>query len=229
LVKDHNQRSEQSAQSAYQRKMNGPEFSNPAYRIETNRLVVRCYNPSDAQMLADSVTESLEHLRPWMPWVYSEPEPIEEKVQRLKRFRGMFDLGQNFVYGIFNPKDTRLLGGTGLHPRLGENELEIGYWIHKDYVNQGLTTESTAALVKIAFELLHIHRVEIHCDPANVASAAIPRKLGFMHEGTLRAKTRFLDGWSDSMIWGLLEDEYPNSPSSKAEIKVFDANGQQVL
>ena len=209
--------------------MNGPEFSNPAYRIETNRLVVRCYNPSDAQMLADSVTESLEHLRPWMPWVYSEPEPIEEKVQRLKRFRGMFDLGQNFVYGIFNPKDTRLLGGTGLHPRLGENELEIGYWIHKDYVNQGLTTESTAALVKIAFELLHIHRVEIHCDPANVASAAIPRKLGFMHEGTLRAKTRFLDGWSDSMIWGLLEDEYPNSPSSKAEIKVFDANGQQVL
>jgi hypothetical protein len=45
----------------------------------------------------------------------------------------------------------------------------------------------------------------------------------------LRAKTRFLDGWSDSMVWGLLETDYPDSPSSKAEIKVFDANGQQVL
>lgn len=209
--------------------MDNPEFSNPAYRIETKRLLVRCYNPSDAQLLADSVTENLEHLRPWMPWVYSEPEPLEEKIQRLKRFRGMFDLGQNFVYGIFNQEDTRLLGGTGLHPRLGANELEIGYWIHKDFINQGRVTESTAALVKVAFELIHVHRLEIHCDPANVASAAIPRKLGFLHEGTLRAKTPFLDNWSDSMIWGLLKEEYPKSPSSKSEIKVFDAIGQQVL
>jgi len=209
--------------------MNHSGFSNPAYRIETKRLVVRCYDPSDAPLLAEAVTANVEHLRPWMPWVYSEPEPIEEKVQRLKRFRGMFDLGENFVYGIFNPEDTRLLGGTGLHPRVGERQLEIGYWIHKDLVNQGLVTECTAALVKVAFELIDIHRLEIHCDPANLASAAIPRKLGFTHEGTLRAKTAFLERWSDSMVWGLLESEYPDSPSSKAEIKVFDANGQQVL
>ena len=209
--------------------MNQPEFSNPAYRIETKRLVVRCYNPSDAPLLAQSVTESLEHLRPWMPWVYNEPEPIEEKVQRLKLFRGSFDLGQNYTYGIFNPEETKLIGGTGLHTRLSGGELEIGYWIHKDYINRGLVTESTAALVKVAFEIVHVHRLEIHCDPGNLASAAIPRKLGFTHEGTLRAKTAFLDGWSDSKIWGLLESEYPDSPSSKAEIKVFDANGQQVL
>lgn len=209
--------------------MNGPEFSNPAYRIETKRLLVRCYNPSDAVLLAESVAENVEHLRPWMPWAHNEPEPIEEKIQRLKRFRGMFDLGQNFVYGIFNLENTKLIGGTGLHPRLGENELEIGYWIHKDYANQGLVTESTAALTKVAFEIIHVHRLEIHCDPANLASAAIPRKLGFLHEGTLRAKTPFLDRWSDSMIWGLLDTDYPDSPSSKVEIKVFDADGQQVL
>jgi RimJ/RimL family protein N-acetyltransferase len=209
--------------------MTRPELSNPAYRIETRRLLVRCYNPSDALLLAKSVSENVEHLRPWMPWVYNEPEPIEVKIQRLKRFRGLFDLGQDFVYGIFNPANTQLIGGTGLHTRLGESELEIGYWIHKDYLNQGLVTESTAALIKVAVEILHVHRLEIHCDPANLASAAIPRKLGFTHEGTLRAKTRFLDHWSDSMIWGLLNSEYPDSPSAQAEIRVFDANGQQVL
>lgn len=209
--------------------MSDPEFSNPAYRIETKRLLVRCYNPSDAPLLAASVTENVEHLKPWMPWIYAEPEPIEVKMQRLKRFRGMFDLGQNFVYGIFNPEDTRLLGGTGLHPRIGENQLEIGYWIHKDFINQGLVTESTAALIKVAFELIHVHKLEIHCDPANLASAAIPRKLGFTHEGTLRAKTQSHGGWSDSMVWGLLETEYSASPSSKVEIKAFDANGQHVL
>lgn len=209
--------------------MNPPEFANPAYRIETKRLLVRCYNPSDARLLAESVTENVEHLRPWMPWVHAEPEPLEEKVQRLKRFRGNFDLGENFVYGIFNPEDTKLLGGTGLHPRIGERQLEIGYWFHKDYINQGLVTESTAALVKVAFELIHVHRLEIHCAPANLASAAIPRKLGFTHEGTLRANTHFRESWRDTMIWGLLESEYPGSPSAKAEINVFDASGQKVL
>jgi RimJ/RimL family protein N-acetyltransferase len=208
--------------------MSGLGFSNSAYRIETKRLVVRCYNPSDAPMLAESVRESVEHLRPWMPWVHSEPEPLQDKVERLKRFRGLFDLGQDFVYGIFNPEETKLLGGTGLHTRLGDNELEIGYWIHKAHVNQGLVTESTAALIKVAFEIIHVHRIEIHCDPRNTASAAIPRKLGFTHEGTFRAKTRFLDAWSDAMVWGLLEREYPESPAAPAEIKVFDADGQPV-
>ncbi len=209
--------------------MSETNISNPAYRIETERFVLRCYNPSDAQLLTDSVNESLDHLKPWMPWAHDEPEPLEAKVKRLKGMRGRFDLGQDYTYGIFNPKEDRLLGGTGLHTRLGENELEIGYWIHKDFIKQGLATESTAALIKVAFEIIKIHRIEIHCDPANIASASVPRKLGFTHEGTLRANLYFLDHWRDTMIWGLVETEYANSPASKAQIKVFDVNGNTLL
>jgi RimJ/RimL family protein N-acetyltransferase len=209
--------------------MSQPNISNPAYRIETARLVVRCYEPSDATLLAESVSENVEHLKPWMPWAHAEPEPFEVKEARVKRFRGLFDLQQDYIYGIFNKEGTRQLGGTGLHTRLGDDQLEIGYWMHKDFINQGLVTEATAALVKVAFEIVHIHRLEIHCDPGNFASASIPRKLGFTHEGTLRAKTPFLDRWSDSMVWGLLEKEYPGSPSSTAAIRVFDACGIQLL
>ena len=65
------------------------KFSNPAYRIETKRLVVRCYDPSDAPLLAESVSENVEHLRPWMPWVYSEPEPMEaEPLDVPRQLRG---------------------------------------------------------------------------------------------------------------------------------------------
>jgi RimJ/RimL family protein N-acetyltransferase len=209
--------------------MNGSNISNPAYRIETARLVVRCYGPSDAKLLLESVAENVDHLKPWMPWAHAEPEPIEAIIDRVQRFRGLFDLHQDYVYGIFNKEETRLLGGTGLHTRLGQDQLEIGYWIHKDFTNQGLVTESTMALVKVAFEFIHVHRLEIHCDPRNLASASIPRKLGFTHEGTLRSKTRFLDHWIDSMIWGLVEEEYPDTPSSKADMRVYDARGSQLL
>lgn len=209
--------------------MSDPKFINPAYRIETERLVVRCYQPSDAQMLTDSINESREHLKPWMAWAHAGPETVEERVRHITRWRGMFDLGRDYGYGIFNREETKQLGGTGLHTRLGDKELEIGYWIHKDYTNKGFVTESTAALIKVAFEIVRVHRVEIHCNPGNTASASIPRKLGFTHEGTLREKTPFLDRWGDSMIWGLLETEYPDSPSVKAQIKVFDANGHPLL
>jgi len=209
--------------------MSGPAISKPAYRIETKRLVLRCWQPEDAVLMQEAAAASKEHLLPFMPWAVHEPAPVEAKVELIRKFRASFDRGEDYVYGVFDQGETRVLGGSGLHTRIGEEGLEIGYWIHKDFINQGLMTEATAALVKVAFEFMHIHRLEIHCDPQNFASAAIPRKLGFAHEGTLRAKTRFLDGWSDSMIWGLLEGEYPHSPASKAGIKVFDAFGRRLL
>lgn len=209
--------------------MSEASILNPAYRIETERLVVRCYQPSDAKLLAESVAESVEHLKPWMPWAHYEPERYEEKEKRILHFRGLFDTQQDYIYGIFDREETKLLGGSGLHTRIGDRQLEIGYWMHKDHINKGYVTETAAALIKVAFEIIHIHRIEIHCDPANHASASIPRKLGFTHEGTLRQKTAFLDRWSDSMVWGLLDSEYPNSPSVNANIKAFDAHGNSLL
>ena len=34
------------------------------YRIETERLVLRCYEPDDAPLLKEAVDESIEHLLP---------------------------------------------------------------------------------------------------------------------------------------------------------------------
>jgi len=202
----------------------------PAYQIHTTRLVIRCWQPQDAPLLQTAITQSLDHLRPWMPWVHNEPEDLQTKIDRLRRFRGLFDLGQDFVYGIFDVNESHVLGGTGLHTRAGAGAREIGYWIHKNYLNQGFATEASAALVKVAFELEHVDRVEIHCDPENVRSATVPRKLGFTHEGTLRRRTPFLDEpRRDVMIWSLLADEYANSPAALTKIATFDVLGRRII
>lgn len=202
----------------------------PAYRIITARLVLRCWQPTDAPLITAALIESREHLLPWMPWAANEPLEPSQRVKVLRRFRGEFDLDQDFIYGVFNRDESRVLGGTGLHTRLGEGAREIGYWVHVDFTHQGLATELSAALTRVAFEIEGVNRVEIHCDPGNVYSAAVPRKLGYTHEGTLRARSIGSDGLpSDSMIWTLFKEDYPNSPSASAQVEAYDAIGQRIL
>ena len=204
-------------------------ISRPAYRIETNRLVIRCWDPKDAALIQEAAAASKEHLLPFMPWAADEPQTVEQKVELARRFRGLFDRGEEYVYGIFNPDESRALGGTGLHTRLNGNALEIGYWLHQDFINQGYITESAAALTKVAFELYYVDRMEIHCSVENLASAAIPRKLGYIHEAT-RRRVGYANGkYSDSMIWTLFADEYPNTPSASTNIRAFDAAGNSLL
>jgi len=204
-------------------------IAKPAYRIETERLVIRCWDPKDAALIQEATAASKEHLLPFMPWAEQEPQTVEKKIELLRRFRGLFDRGGDYVYGIFNRDESRALGGTGLHTRLGSNALEIGYWLHKDFINQGYITEVTAALTKVAFELYHVDRIEIHCAVENLASAAVPRKLGYIHE-TTRRRLAYANGRStDSMIWTLFADEYPNTPSVSVTIRAFDAAGNLLL
>ena len=208
--------------------MNGPAIAKPIYRIETNRLIIRCWDPKDAALIQEAAAASKEHLLPFMPWAANEPQTVEQKAELTRRFRGLFDRGEDYVYGIFNRDESRALGGTGLHTRLSGNALEIGYWLHKDFINQGYITESTAALTKVAFEIYHVDRMEIHCSVENLASAAVPRKLGYIHEATRRRLTYANGKPSDSMVWTLFADEYPNTPSASAAIRAFDVAGNSL-
>ena len=67
------------------------------YRIETERLVIRCYDTRDAPLLKEAIDSSLEHLRAWMDWASREPQTLEEKVELLNHFRSEFDAGESFV------------------------------------------------------------------------------------------------------------------------------------
>ncbi len=207
-----------------------PFYPGPAYRVITPRLVIRCWDPTDAPLLKDAIDANIHHLLTFMPWAATEPQPLDQKIQMLRSWRAKFDLGQDFVYAIFNQAETQVLGGTGLHTRLGTDAREIGYWVHKDFINQGLATEVSAALTKVAFEIDQVSRVEIHCAVENVRSAAVPRKLGFTHDATLRRRSHLSDNLEhDGMVWSLFADEYPKTPAAHVQIQAFDALGRQIL
>ena len=202
----------------------------PAYTLQTARTLLRCWSPADAARALRAIDASLDHLRPWLPWAAQYPMSVTQQAAVLRRFRGSFDLGQDFTYAVFDRGGTEVLGGCGLHPRGGEGAREIGYWIAAQHTGQGLATEVAAALTRVAFELDGLRRVEIHCDPLNVPSAAVARKLGFTHEGTLRQRLRAADGtWRDLMLWTLLAEDYRASPAAASNLEAFDVLGQKLL
>lgn len=204
--------------------------SGPAYRIITPRLVIRCWNPEDVYLIDAAIKESREHLRPWMSWVQQEPLSIDERVALLRKFRSSFDQDVDYGYAIFNQKESRVLGGTGLHKRGGAGALEIGYWIHADFTRQGLATEAAAALTRVAFEVHFVDRMEIHMNSANLASAAVPRKLGYTHEATLRKRLDYPPGGPhDEMVWTLFAADFPESPFAGLEIEAYDAVGRRLI
>jgi RimJ/RimL family protein N-acetyltransferase len=194
-------------------------------------MVVRCYEPSDAPLLKEAVDASLDHLRPWMPWAHAEPQTVEQKVELLRAFRGQFDLGQNFVYGLFSRDEAQLVGGSGFHLRVGDDAFEIGYWIRASEDGKGLATESTAALTQVGFEVCEVDRIEIHVEPENEKSARIPQKLGYVEEARLRRRLYPSPGGEprDMVVFTMFRSDYPASPAAPTELEAYDALGERVL
>ena len=67
-------------------------------------------------------------------------------------------------------------------------------------------TEVVKELIKMAKEDLSLQKIDIRCATGNSKSRAIPERLGFKHEGTLRRAEKLYDRWVDHEVYALLID-----------------------
>lgn len=150
----------------------------PPEQVAAGPLLLRRLRAEDAAAIAAAVAASMDHLRPWMPW--ATPDSADPRTQRVRVAESdeMWAQGTDFIYSIVDG-DGVLSGEIGLHRRLEDGGIEIGYWIAKRQTRRGLGTAAAGALTEVALRLPGVTRVEIHCDEANEPSSAIPRKLGY--------------------------------------------------
>ncbi len=140
-------------------------------------FVVRRYRVSDAAALRDAVTESLDHLRPWMPWIAHEPQSVEQREDLIRAWISEWDAGTGFAMGIFAGDDC--IGSTGYHLRSPEGSIEIGYWLSSQHEGKGIMTRVVTALTDNALFLPGVTCVEIVTDEANQRSAMVAKRCGF--------------------------------------------------
>jgi RimJ/RimL family protein N-acetyltransferase len=182
----------------------------PSERIVLRDLVLRRWSPDDAAVLTTAVQKSFEHLRPWMPWAAERPS-LRDEQGFLDRMVRMWDAGEVFAYGIFEPSEKALLGGVGLYDDPGPGAWEIGYWVHIDHTRRGVATTGAAALTGLALTLDGTERVEIQCDQSNKASAAVAARLGYRLD-RIEDDEKDTPGKSgNQMVWVMNRDAYPGS------------------
>jgi RimJ/RimL family protein N-acetyltransferase len=200
----------------------------PAVRIETERLVLRPWAEQDLLDLYDAQMRNQPHLARFMPWATTLPT-LAEMHERVLQWQVKKPGQREVFYGVFTP-EGRVVGGTGYHERVGEYGLEIGYWIDLQFQGKGYVTEWVAAMTRLGIEVLELDRLEIHCDPLNTRSAAVPDRLGFTFEGVLPRRNRGSDGQpTDTKIFCLYASGYPTSPAADAQVRAWDALGRRLM
>ena len=159
----------------------------------------------DEYWIAAAVEQCIDHLRPWMEWATAEQTSVDAQASRMSRVTGDWDRGEEYQYLVREGRDPRVLGSAGIVrrsvERFGMPAWEIGYWTHVDWCRRGLATSAARALADLALGFAGTEAVVIRCDEGNLASAAIPRALGFTLHSVVDAPKVAPAHTGRDMIW----------------------------
>ena len=150
-------------------------------RLETLRLVIRSFDPSDAAgMLAVfGDPEVRRYLPPF-------PDPTLETMQASVGRRMAMERDHGHGLWAVERKDTgELIGDCGLMLVEGTGpEIEIAYHYKQSAWNKGYGTEAAIAVLAHGFGPIALEHVIAICFPENIGSWRIMEKAGMRYEGT---------------------------------------------
>jgi ribosomal-protein-serine acetyltransferase len=179
-------------------------------QLKTERLIIRGPRPGDGFAANEAIHESIEELRPWMPWAQTVPSPDDTEAV-FRRGLARFLLREDFLLTLWRKSDGLFVGGSGLH-RIDWSVpcMEIGYWVRTSLSGQGYVTEAVIGITAFAFKYLHAERLEIRCDACNTRSAAVAERAGYHLEARFHNHMRTADGRSlrDTLVYA----QFPEQP-----------------
>ena len=174
------------------------------FRLD-DEIILRAWRPDDIELAHEVVLRNQEHLQPYMHWM-SPNYSIESTRKFLTDAVTSRKDRKNLGLGIF--RGAQLIGSIGfVEFDWVSRKTEIGYWVDREEEGKGIVTRSCRTLIEYAFESLGMNRIEIRCSAENFRSAAVPERLGFKKEATLR-QAEFRNGrLHDFLVYGLLADD----------------------
>lgn len=171
-----------------------------------NTLFLRTVTAADAEAVFALTNLSRSTLREWLPWLdmTTDVQDTRNYIQScITGFEAKKSLSTVIIY---NKKIVGIAGFNNINH--ANKTVYIGYWLSKDAQGNGIMTKVVEALCQYTFEELQFNKVEIRAAVGNTKSRAIPERLGFVKEGTIRSAEWLYDQFVDHVIYGLLANEW---------------------
>lgn len=154
--------------------------------FETDRLILRAPQYGDGILINEAVQESVNEMRPWLPFVRKLPT-VDESEAYVRRARLHFLERTDLVLHVMDKRTGQFVGSSGLHRFDWDiRKFEIGYWLRTSRTGEGLMTEAVNGITSFAIEYLDANRLEIRCSSENKESIRVAERAGFTLEGTMR-------------------------------------------
>lgn len=177
------------------------------------------WRPEDVDEVLEAVRTSFAELQQLMHWAQTLPTR-EQQREALTEGNTAFDAGTDFGFLFRETATGALVGGGGVHRRMGPGAVEIAYWVRSDRHNRGYATRATEAMTDAAFTYLAgVDRFEIHMDRANIASARVTEKLGHRLLRTRQQEKLALGHTGQGYVWQKRRDEWTPPPRTWAPVE----------
>lgn len=175
-------------------------------QLESERLILNQPNSEDTADLILYLNQTSEFADNTltMPFPYTE----ESAQFWLKMIEDGFEKKDAFVFGIRKKENLKLIGGIGLHLVVPHQKAELGYWIAKDFWNQGYATEAAKTVVEFGFRILNLNKIYASHYPHNPASGKILQKIGMQYEATLKDEVLKKEKFLDLIRYSILKNNY---------------------
>lgn len=195
--------------------------------IETERLILRQITNSEND--GRDCLEFINDYNVYRYWgLYDEAKDINGKNKPKQRHKldyhykttlKEYTAGRELSW-LMELKDTnKVIGEFVLYDFHLKKQADIGYRINSNYWGQGFASEAGQALLKVGFDFMQLHRIQLRCFKENVGSKRVAEKLGFTQEGYIK-QGAILNVITDFYIFGYLKDDYETNKINNQNIKI---------
>ncbi|MGP4000294.1 GNAT family N-acetyltransferase [Streptomyces sp. 8N706] len=164
------------------------------------RVAVRHIGPDDVEEFTAAVRASTELHHPWA-YLPSTPEEFELWTAKFRQ-----PTAEGFV--VCERETGRIAAGIAIN-NIVRGAFQcgaVGYGAFAHAAGRGFMTEGLALVVRHAFGILGLHRLEANIQPGNEASLRLVKRLGFRLEGC-SPDFLFINGaWRDHERWAIIND-----------------------
>jgi RimJ/RimL family protein N-acetyltransferase len=185
----------------------------PTYPITTRRLALRPFTMDDLEAL--HAIQSRPDVTRYLMWGPRSRDQVRAVLAKRARTTMLKAEGQTLVLAMILRDAGTLVGDVNLHWSSGEHRQgEIGFVLHPDHHGKGFAGEAAAAMLRLGFEGLGLHRIVGRCDARNRASAKVMERLGMRREAYFRQNEIVKGEWTDELVYAMLADEWPAARGS---------------